>query len=124
MKLRLDQHVCKTHTSSETGNTPLEDSQYERGVALWRAHFFQADPGEREWIEERRGQGGSLEVELSDTRTRTANVSGASNAFQTNNTFKVLTTLRGAAESNTSKGFTEYFLFKVDISTTKEVFPV
>ena len=89
-------------------------------MALWRAHFFQADPGEREWIEER-GQGGSLEVELSDRRTRTANVSGASNALQTNNAFKVLTTLRGAAESNTSKGFNEYFLFKAEISTTKEV---
>lgn len=46
---RLDPH---RHKPTQTGNTPLEVSLYERGVALSRAHFSQADPGEREWIEE------------------------------------------------------------------------
>lgn len=34
------------------GKTPLEVSLYEGGVALLRAHFSQADPREREWMEE------------------------------------------------------------------------
>lgn len=42
----------KPHKLTPTGKTPLEVSLYEGGVALSRAHFFQADPWERERIEE------------------------------------------------------------------------
>lgn len=53
----------------------LEVSLYKGDVGLSTAHFSPEDPGEREWIEEMGEHGHSLEVELSDRETRTANVS-------------------------------------------------
>ncbi len=103
-----------TRILTRTGKKPQEVSLRERGVALPRAHFSQADPREREWIEEMWGQGHALEVELSVRETRAANVSWASNARQTKASFKVSQTLQGAAKSNGSvksswRGFTDYF---------------
>ena len=92
--IRNEAHTWPTslhnlHMLTQTGKTPLEVSLCEGGFALLRAYFSQADPGEREWIEEMWGQGHSLEVELSDRETRTANVIWASNAHQTKTSFKV-----------------------------------
>lgn len=61
---------------TQTGRTPLEVSLYEGGVALSRAHFSEADPREREWIERDVRIGPlSRSGALSDRETRTANVS-------------------------------------------------
>lgn len=77
MKHRLDKprRLHDPHKLTETGKMPLEVSLYKGDVGLSTAHFSPEDPGEREWIEEMGEHGHSLEVELSDRETRTANVS-------------------------------------------------
>lgn len=61
MKYKLDKQ--NPHKLSQTGKIPLEVSLHGGGVALVRAHFSQADPGEgvNRWDVR---QGHSVEVQL------------------------------------------------------------
>lgn len=127
MKHRLNQRVLQSsHNCTQTGKTPLEVSQSERGKAPSRVHFSQADPGEREWIEEMWGQGHSLLSLFRCQRASLPNVSGASNVTKTKTSLKVSVRCRKVKQLCEAQLegvywlFQPRFLFKADLSTTKK----